>query len=736
MKRLIAVISFFLLGTFILKLPSLAQNKWTIDQILKTERLKSPVISPDGKYIFYQVGYTSQGYPAKTMEFFTVSVDGKSTFNLPINISASSYRWSPDSKWISYIDKGDDKNNIRQVWGMSPTGGKPRQLTFSEHNIGQYGWNSEGTFLYYTTYEGPSEEETAYKKKWGEVISPEEKKWSRRGILWIQEVGKKSVLKLVDETYGSFSPKWSPDGKSIAFLSVGKNEQVPELYIINIADGKTPELLTDTKTGIRFFSWSPDSKAIAYITAEQDIPEYINYFRPNPPLGPAHIHIYHVDSHSSRQITNSEYPELTSFIWSRDSKKLVFIAQPPETKDLAIRRRYILSQMYVITVSDGNIKAIADGTDYYLGGTGITWSGDDSEIWFVNGDKIGSNLFAVDVSTGKVRHITRGKDCIQSVSYNKDFTAVSFTKQNVNMKPDIYVSGLPAWTPRRITDINPWVDEFANPQGEVINYRSEGRDIESLLIKPPDFNSDKKYPLILVIHGGPAWYKLNEWLPDWEQSPIHAYSSEGFVLLFPNVRGSANYGVDFRKDNHHDLGGGDFRDAMRGVDYLLDMGYIDEDRMGVCGWSYGGFLTPSIITQTDRFKAAQLGAGLPSLEAMYGRMHTVEGLVHGSFDTRPWENGMTHLQYSPLYYTNKVKTPTLIQHGEKDPRCPVAEAILFYKALKYYGVPTVLEIYPEMGHSITDSLLYRRILTKNLDWFKKWLKDDKTTSFEDIFPSE
>ncbi len=736
MKKLIYVISFFLLSIFIFELPSLAQNRWTIDQILKTQRLMGTVISPDGKYVFYQIGYTSQGYPARTMEFYTVSSDGMNTFRLSINTSATSYHWSPDSKHISYLDKGNDDEGVRQVWSVSPDGGKPRQITFGESNISQYGWSPDGTHLYYITYEPPSGEEIAYKEKWGEVISPEEKKWPRRGILWVKELSKRSAVRLTDGNYMPSSPSWSPDGKSIAFLSSGEDGQVPELYIINIEGNEKPKLVTDTGIGIRYFSWSPDGKGIAYIVARQNIPEYINYFRPDPPLAPAHIYFYNVDSLSSRQVTSTDYPELTSFTWSRDGKKLVFIAQPPETRDVTIRRRYILSQMYVISVSDGSVKAIAEGTDYYLGGTGITWSGDNSEIWFVNGDKIGSNVFAVDVSTGKVRHVTRGNDCFQSVSYNKDFTATSFIRHNVNMKPDIYLSGLPEWNPRRITDINPWVDDFANPQGEVITYRSEGRDIEALLIKPPDFDPGKKYPLILVIHGGPAWYKLNEWLPDWEQSPIHAYSAEGFVLLFPNVRGSANYGIDFRKDNHHDLGRGDFRDAMRGVDYLLDKGYIDEDKMGVCGWSYGGFLTPAIITQTDRFKAAQFGAGLPSLEAMYGRLYTVEGLVHGSFDARPWENGMVHLQYSPLYYTNKVKTPTLIQHGEEDPRCPVAEAILFYKALKYYGVPTVLEIYPEMGHSITDSLLYRRILTKNLDWFKKWLKDDKTTSFEDILPSE
>ena len=333
------------------------------------------------------------------------------------------------------------------------------------------------------------------------------------------------------------------------------------------------------------------------------------------------------------------------------------------------------------------MRAAAPGFDFYRGGAFMTWSRDNREVWFLNGERMGYNMFAVNAATGELRHVTTGQDCMGEVSYTEDFTAAAFVRENVNTKPDIHVTALPEWRGERITDINAETRRFAHGPGEIIRYPSEGREIEALLIKPPGFDPAKKYPLILIIHGGPAWYKKNDWRPEWEQHPIQPYASEGFCLVFPNVRGSADYGAEFRKANFRDLGGGDFRDAMAAVDHLIAQGFVDPQRLGVAGWSYGGYLVPAIITKTDRFKAAQFGAGIPSFEAMYSRLSTVEWIVHENYGPRPWEDARMQIQDSPLYSAWKVKTPTLIEHGEDDPRCPVGGSILFYKALKFYGVP-------------------------------------------------
>ena len=158
----------------------------------------------------------------------------------------------------------------------------------------------------------------------------------------------------------------------------------------------------------------------------------------------------------------------------------------------------------------------------------------ENEVWFVNGDRMGFNIFALNLTDGKIRNVTTGQDNIRSVTYRGSL--VAFTRENVNMKPDIYVTELSKWEPRRITDVNPWVREFSHGHGEIITYRSEGWDIDALFIKPPDFDPCKKYPLLLITHGGPTWYKLNDWCPHWEMQPVHAYAAEGFCMVFPNVR--------------------------------------------------------------------------------------------------------------------------------------------------------------------------------------------------------
>jgi len=656
-----------------------ALERWTIDEILKLKQIAEPVISPDGRWVVYALSGMAPAEDRRFSDLYVVASDGRVTRRLTHDDDAEEApQWTPDSRSVCYLSR-------QQVWCVAAAGGPPAQLMAHASGVRSFAWSPDGSRVLYAAAEPKSPEQAAHEKEWGVVISPEEQ-WPTRTSLWMLDAASRRAARL---TEASLAP------------------------------------------GARSFTWSPDSRSIAYVAAQEAPQPYLNLF-PRPVFqGTGQVWLLEVATSRSRLLTPHEYPGLARLYWSRSGAQLAFLAKPPGTQ----HDRTALDRLHVLSLADGSVKSVAPGFDFYRGGLGLAFSAGDREIWFLNGERMGANVFAVDSATGRVRHVTTGPDTLSGLTFSSDFTTAAIVRENANLKPDLSVARLPRWEERRITDINPEVRRFAHGPGEIIRYPSEGRHLEALLVKPPDFDRSRKYPLLLILHGGPAWNKKNDWRPEWEQHPIQAYAAQGYCLVFPNVRGSADYGPEFRQANYQDLGGGDYRDALAAVDYLIAQGFIDQSRLGVAGWSYGGFLTAAAITKTDRFKAAQLGAGIPSFEAMYSELSTVEWIIHENFGKRPWEDPQTHIRFSPLYSASKVKTPTLIHHGEDDLRCPVAGAVLFYKALKFYGVPAVLEIYPQEGHGIRGPLLRRRCLRRNLEWFNKWLQGDRTTSFEKLFPA-
>jgi dipeptidyl aminopeptidase/acylaminoacyl peptidase len=692
-------------------------KKWAVDDLVRVRRLESPVISPSGDFVAYLMSGHDVARNRRYADLFVVSAKGGAARQVTFDGEVkSAVQWSPDSKLVTFL--APDHSGKRQLWAAPPERGRARQLTAATLGVRAYAWAAKGARIAFTAAEPDSPEQAAWKREWGIVISPEET-WPERGSVWVYDAATRKTSIAGEAGEMPEAVEWSPDGETVAFLR-----------------GRRVWLATGTRVepveleGVNSLAWSPGGDRIALV-AVRDYPEpYVNLFRRPVRQGWGTIWLADGKGRSLRRLTTEEYPELGNAVWSRDGKRLAFIAKPAGSKD--DRRAH--PAMFIVGAGDGVVKQAAPGMDLYRGGTSMTWPADSGEVWFTHGERMGANVFAVDAATGRVRNVTEGQDTISEVTWSEGFRHAAFLLENANLKPDIHITGLPEWKPRKLTDANPEVRGFAWGPGEIIRYPSEGREIEALLVKPPDFERSRKYPLILIVHGGPAWVKKNDWKLEWEQHPIQAYASEGYCLVFPNVRGSRDYGAEFRQANYGDLGGGDARDALAAVDHLVGQGFIDEGKLGVAGWSYGGYMVPAILTQTDRFKAAQFGAGIPSFEAMYGRLSTVEWIVHENTGTRPWEDPQANIKGSPLYAARKVRTPTLIEHGEEDPRCPVDGSILFYKALKFYGVPAVLEIYPAEGHGITGPLLRRRCLKRNLEWFNKWLKGDRTKSFEKLFP--
>jgi dipeptidyl aminopeptidase/acylaminoacyl peptidase len=257
---------------------------------------------------------------------------------------------------------------------------------------------------------------------------------------------------------------------------------------------------------------------------------------------------------------------------------------------------------------------------------------------------------------------------------------------------------------------------------EVIRWKAkDGLEVEGLLTYPVGYEAGKKYPLILNIHGGPAGVFVETFIGRSGLYPIASFAARGFGVLRPNPRGSSGYGKTFRFANHNDWGGKDYEDDQAGVDQVIAMGVADPNRLAVMGWSYGGFMTSWTITQTQRFKAAAVGAGVTNLWSFTGTAD-IPGFLPDYFGGEPWQQFETFQKHSPITYVKNVTTPTLILHGEADVRVPPSQGYEYYHALKRQGVTTKMVVYPRQPHGPAEPKFVLDIMQRHLDWVDKYVR--------------
>src|SRR6185503_4386798 len=237
---------------------------------------------------------------------------------------------------------------------------------------------------------------------------------------------------------------------------------------------------------------------------------------------------------------------------------------------------------------------------------------------------------------------------------------------------------------------------------------------------PLNYEAGKRVPLLLQVHGGPMGVFLQGYEATPSLYPNAVFASRGYAILQPNPRGSSGYGKAFRYANYKDWGGGDYRDIMAGVDHVIAMGVADADRLGVMGWSYGGYMTSWIVTQTEQFKAASVGAGVTNLASFTGTAD-IPGFLPDYLGAQPWENLELYRSRSAVINAGQVKTPTLVQHGEADVRVPVSQGYEFYNALKQQGVPTRMLLLPRQPHGPNEPKIMLKVMQSNLEWFENYL---------------
>ncbi len=635
---------------------------WTPEQTMKMKNVTAVVPSPDGKKVLYSVreAVMTDDRSEYVNQIFLCNSDGSNTIQLTkSDKNSGNPKWSNDGNWISFTSSRDGKNNL---YVMSIAGGEAEKMTDVKTGVGDYLWRFDDKAIVYSMMDELSNEDEKNKKgKSDWYFVEEEIKQNRLYMLQLGDkdsTGKYKVNKLTTENYNINSFDWSPDAKHIAF-SHGKSPKANDnVYSdISILELESEKVMPLATTG-------------AGETSPIYSPDgkYLVYYCTTDPVdwsGPEHAKVIELATGKSWRLAATPDENGGLIGWTADSKSVLW----QET-------RRTLSGIYVLGIDGKSVRLLNDKSSDFIGNTTLNSKG----------------------------------------------THLGFVLQNTTRPGEAHTSGLSAFTPVKLSNINPELANRPVPKTEVIKWKTfDGKEIDGLLTYPLHYEPGKKYPLILNIHGGPAGVFTQTFIAGNSGSyPIAAIAEMGIFVLRPNPRGSSGYGTEFRMANRRDWGGGDYKDLMAGVDYVLKMGVADEKNLGVMGWSYGGFMSSWIVGQTDRFKAASIGAPVVDL-AHQNLTDDIAGFLPSYMKSDPWNDWAVYDQWSPLRYVQNVKTPVMLQHCEGDQRVPISNAIMFFNALKRRGLPVRMLAMPRQGHGPTEPKMAMITMKSNLEWMGKYL---------------
>lgn len=624
----------------------------TFEDVLALKAVGAPAISPDGTAVLFTVRewVDAPGGTAGKKDSRT------SVWKAPADASAPARQitfgdkgdtqpaWSPDGRFMSFVSSRGGQDAKAQIWIMRRDGGEARPLTTAAENVVQYAWAPNGRQIGYTTQDPlPAADKAASDRR------DDEKEYERveRAIhLWVVDVETAASARVTSGAdftiQGGLS--WAPDSAHVAFtggVTALLRDGRRDIYIADTTS-KTIEKISPNFGPDTNPRYSPDGRSLVYLSEPVTAPP-IGDGTPRGTVGQSHLMLYDVQSKQTRDITGKLTVDPGTPYWSADSTRLVFVA----------------------------------GTRAY------------NEAW------------TLDIATGAATQLTTGKT-LQLGSFSKDGAKVAFTMDSPKAPVDVYVADGRFASPTRVSDANPQARQFALGETEVVTWKSrDGMEVEGVLLKPVGFDPAKRYPLLVVAHGGPSGAYVNNYRVGGLEGG-QVWAGKGWAVFYPNPRGSTNYGEKFLRANVADWGGGDFKDIDSGVDALIARGIADKDKLAHVGWSYGGYMTAWTITQTQRYKAAMVGAGLTNMQSMYGT-NDIPNVLIGYF------GGIANKETLPLYmnrsamtHIDNVTTPTLILHGASDDRVPVGQAQELFRGLKDRGKPTELVFYPREGHGFTE----------------------------------
>ena len=661
-------------------LPALAQPRHvlTFDDLMKIQRISDPQVSPDGKWIAYVVSTPDLDANTMVSHIWRLPFAGGKPRQLTRGEASDSRpRWSPDSQSIAFISS---RGGASQVWILPADGGEARQLTHLATEADGVTWAGNGDALLFTSEVYPDCPDEACNKKRLE-----------------EEKSSKVKAHVIDHLFFRHWDHWL-EGK------------VTHLFAVSPDGGEPRDLTPGAYTSPTFFlgapdgyAISPDGKEVCYTSNHSQPPSSVTWTTNND------LFLVSATGGEAKNITAANPGSDAAPQYSPNGRYIAYTSQATNGYESSLFRLRVYDR------ETGQIKDLTTGFDQWV--LSFTWAPDSDTVYFIAPEGIEQPIFKTAVSHPQVTKVLGG--------YNDELSAVPggrlvFTHQSLTQPPEIYAASTSGGPLTQLTHMNDTVVAGIemNPAESVKTAGALGVQIESILVKPPNFDPNRKYPGLMLIHGGPQGAWNDSWFYRWN---AELFASFGYVVMATNFHGSVGYGQPFTAEISSDWGGAPYEDLMKATDYLGSLSYVDKNRIGAAGASYGGYMIDWIEGHTDRFKVLVSHDGVFDLRSMYGE---TEELWFPEWELKgvPWKNPALYEKWSPSYYIQNAKTPMLIFQGNRDYRVPEGQSFQLFTALQRQGVPSKLVYLEEESHLVMKPLDSRFWYKTVQDWLAKYLK--------------
>jgi dipeptidyl aminopeptidase/acylaminoacyl peptidase len=646
------------------------------EDLYKIKKVSSPRLSPDGKFIAYTVEVPCIKKNKYNSDIWLIPVNGGSPIQLTDNpASDKSPRWSPDSSKIAFISKRDGKANL---FIINIHGGEAKKITNSNTSLSSPIWSKNGKYILCQSR-----------------VLPKNKKNIEN---WTKDKLPECNARTIDHLLFRQWDRWLGDKRNHLFLVNLSDGSMKDL---TLADKDVPAVSLDSDHD---FDISPDGTEIAFVRNDSPMPAIST-----------NQDVFTLDINSMKETKITANPALDQQPhYSPDGKYIAYTAMQKPGYEADRRRLVIFDRKSKshIPLTDSLDRSVAQ----------VLWAPNSKSLYFTCRDSGHSSIYNVDLK-GNVKLISN-EGYNLDINVSPDEKRMVFRRSFNHLPYELFSMPLKRKNNKatQLTFVNKkFLAEFHMPKLE--EFRFEGADgdlVHGYIQRPPNFDANKKYPAILTIHGGPQNMWADRFMTSWYTFTL--VSSPGYVGVFINPRGSTGYGSKFRAQVSKDYGGRCYEDLMKGMDYVIEKyKFVDQNRLAAIGGSFGGFSVNWLMTHTNRFKCIASHASLYNFTSFYG---ATEELWFPAWDLgkNPWDEPALYNKYSPHLLANKLKTPTLVTHGEKDYRVPIDQSLQLFTALQRQHIPSRLVIFPDEGHVISNPQNNIRWWKELYRWFEEYLK--------------